>query len=153
MKTRILVLPGAGEANIDWPRIAGAQIAASYEELAAEFCFAMQHSRVEISLVVFERSVALRTFIDFLSRPKRDFRGDVLFIGEEDIFISSILTGDGRVLYRLSEQDLEFYLFVQLKKLSEDEGDMDARLPGHVGESPAPGTDSQWGTSPFLTFE
>lgn len=119
MKTRIFVLPGECETTLDWRAIEGAHVEESYEELSAEFCFALNHSRVEVSLVVFERSVPLITFVDFLSRPKGDFRGDVLFIGD-DIFLSSVLPGDGRVIYRLSKQDLVFYLAVQMEPVEEN---------------------------------
>jgi|GEM_PF-2688033 len=147
MMKRILVLPGDTPPTIDWQTVEGAFVQKSYDELSAEFCFAMQYSRAEIKLVVFERSVPLSAFVDFLARPKKDFRGDVLFIGETDIFLSAMLAVEGRVMYRLSAEDLQFYFFVQLR--SEEELSGQQEMPIVAGEGAA----AYFGSSPFLNFE
>lgn len=144
MTKKILVLPSVDVPTmIDWWRIKEAVIERSYEELSSEFCYAIYHSRTEISLVVFERSVPLSTFVDFLTKPKSDFRGDVLFISDTDIFLSAMLSVEGRVLYRLSEQDLQFYISVQLHADSEAH----AMTPADVRDNGSYG-----GASPFPTL-
>lgn len=67
----------------------------------------------EIGLVLFDKSTSSRRFLDFLADLPLLYRGDVLFVQPEgSAYLSSVMPREGRVLYRLEAQDVDFYLSV-----------------------------------------
>jgi len=69
--------------------------------------------RQEIEQVIFDRSLNAVEILDFLANLPASFRGDVLAITGVTAYLSSVLRGDGRILYSLNETDVEFYAEVQ----------------------------------------
>ena len=66
----------------------------------------------ELERVIFGSSVPLETFMSFLTDLPADFRGDVAICTKQwGAFLSSAaVSGTGRVLYELRQEDLLFYL-------------------------------------------
>lgn len=67
----------------------------------------------EIEQVIFDRSLSSDEILSFLANMPLTFRGDVLAITGDTAFLSSVLRGDGRILYTLGKADVEFYAQVQ----------------------------------------
>lgn len=64
----------------------------------------------EINAVIFDRSIGSRDFLEFLSEVACEFRGDVLLInGDGGGILSTVSARDGRHIYRLDREDLDFY--------------------------------------------
>ena len=67
----------------------------------------------DVERVIIDGAASASQFLDFLSTLPAEFAGDVLSIGDEGkSFLSSVGRGDGRLLYALTDMDLEFYLQV-----------------------------------------
>ncbi|HEY5611308.1 MAG TPA: hypothetical protein VIL97_08885 [Thermoanaerobaculia bacterium] len=66
----------------------------------------------DIQRVVFDRSIDAAEFLSVLTQLPYGFRGDVLFTPEEgQAFLSAVSPrGDGRALFSLSKEDVNFYL-------------------------------------------
>ncbi|MBI2215333.1 MAG: hypothetical protein HYU52_16910 [Acidobacteria bacterium] len=66
---------------------------------------------IEVTHVILDGVATATQFLTLLSEVSPDFRGDVLWIAEDGAgFLSGVTAGDGRVLYRLRSEDIEFYL-------------------------------------------
>jgi len=67
----------------------------------------MEH---DVERVIIDGTGTAIQFLEFLSTLPAEFAGDVLSIGDDGkSFLSSVGRGDGRVLYALNHEDLEFY--------------------------------------------
>ena len=67
----------------------------------------------DIERVIIDGSATALQFLEFLSTLPGEFAGDVISISEDGkSFLSSVGRGDGRMLYSLTADDLEFYLQV-----------------------------------------
>src|ERR1043165_2079276 len=61
--------------------------------------------------VVIDRTGTALQFVEFLSTLPVEFAGDVLYIARDGkAFLSSRSRGDGRILYMMGSNDVEFYL-------------------------------------------
>ncbi|MGA7613662.1 MAG: hypothetical protein WBX15_00650 [Thermoanaerobaculia bacterium] len=86
----------------------------------------------DIERVVFDRSGSSRRFLEFLSKLPLLFRGDVLFIQRDgSAYLSAILSREGRILYFLEKQDVEFYLKVHFDLSPEEEPEVSYQDFGH----------------------
>src|SRR5690348_8402096 len=66
-------------------------------------------SEHDIERVIIDEAASASQFLEFLSTLPAEFAGDVLCIGDEGMsFLSSVGRGDGRLLYSLTADDLEF---------------------------------------------
>ena len=73
----------------------------------------VQDEQHDIERVIIDETGSPLQFLEFLSSVPAEFAGDILHIGVDGkAFLSSVGRGDGRVLYRLNENDLEFYFQV-----------------------------------------
>ena len=67
----------------------------------------------DVERVIIDGAASALQLLEFLSTIPAEFGGDVLSIGEDGkSFLSSVGRGDGRVLYALNDEDLQFYLQV-----------------------------------------
>ena len=65
----------------------------------------------DLQRIIIDRTGTPTQFLDLIASIPHEFTGDVLFVSPEDrVFLSSPGRGDGRLLYSLGENDLEFYL-------------------------------------------
>jgi len=65
----------------------------------------------DIERVVIDRTGTALQFVEFLSTLPVEFSGDVLYVSRDGkAFLSSPSRGDGRVLYMMGANDVEFYL-------------------------------------------
>ena len=64
----------------------------------------------EVNAVIFDQSIGARGFLEFLSETSCEFRGDVLMIASDGSGVLSTVTSrDGRFIYQLSAEDIEFW--------------------------------------------
>lgn len=85
-------------------------------------------SGYDLERVIIDGTGTPMEFLELIASLPHEFVGDVVFVSTEGrAFLSSPGRGDGRVLYSLSESDLEFYL--------QTSGLLWASFPGamHVG--------------------
>lgn len=65
----------------------------------------------DVERVVLDRTATASDFLSLLAELPHQFRGDVLFIRQDDsAFVSSTGRGGDRLVYALSSTDLRFYL-------------------------------------------
>jgi hypothetical protein len=68
-------------------------------------------SDADIERIVLDRCCSESEFLSFLAALPHEFTGDVLMIREqEESFLSATGRGGGRILYALTDNDVEFYL-------------------------------------------
>lgn len=73
----------------------------------------VQDPEHDVERVIIDDAATALQFLEFLSTLPSEFAGDVLSIGDSGkSFLSSVVRGDGRVLYSLNDDDLEFYFQV-----------------------------------------
>jgi hypothetical protein len=77
----------------------------------------------ELRAVVFDRSVRTIEYLEFLTSLTTAFRGDALLIQRNGRgYLSAVATpGHGRHLYRLSSDDVEFYLRTEFGELRDND--------------------------------
>ena len=67
-------------------------------------------SDYDVERVIIDRAVTHGAFLELLDSLPHDYVGDLLMIDDNGRgYLSSACRGGDRVLYRLSERDLEFY--------------------------------------------
>lgn len=72
---------------------------------------ALFEMNLDIERVVIDRTADADQLLTFLSTLPPEFHGDVVFIKHDDSgYLSATGRGGDRVLYRLSEHDVRFYL-------------------------------------------
>lgn len=113
-RDRNLTLVCAGDFS-RWNRISGnnAVIAVRNAALLTEAVHHGVHeSGKDIQRVIYDRSITAKEFLAILSELPQGFRGDVLFIPVEGrAYLSAVAPrGDGRAMYALSAEDVEFYV-------------------------------------------
>ena len=65
----------------------------------------------DVERVVIDRSATAADCLELLARLPNEYQGDVLLVRQDGTgYLSASARGDGRVLYPLSEDDIEFYL-------------------------------------------
>lgn len=65
----------------------------------------------ELATVIFDQSLTPTEYLEFLSDVSPSFRGDVLLILKDGRgFMSAASQKDGRHLYKLTQQDVSFYI-------------------------------------------
>src|SRR2546428_2861112 len=71
----------------------------------------MKEAGHDIQRVVIDRTGTPVQFLELLATLPAEFGGDVLYTsGDGKNFLSSVARGDGRLLYSLTDEDLQFYL-------------------------------------------
>ena len=66
---------------------------------------------IEFAAVILDRSVTAAKYLELLSRLPAGFRGDVVLINHDGTgFLSAVTPNDGRLLYRLSTKETDFYV-------------------------------------------
>lgn len=74
---------------------------------------ALRDVDVEVVRIVFDQSIDAEGWLEFLSDLPSGTRGDILFIAASGkAFLSAVGRGDERVIYKLMDADLGFYLSV-----------------------------------------
>jgi len=65
----------------------------------------------DVERVVIDRSATASDCLELLARLPHEYHGDVLVVRQDGTgYLSASARGDGRVLYPLSADDIEFYL-------------------------------------------
>ena len=100
------------------------------DEIRAQVEYALKNAVAEldrdVERVVIDRSATAGECLDLLARLPDAFHGDLLIVRQDGTgFLSASSRGDGRVLYPLSADDIEFYL-VTHGMLAEEQARMTA---------------------------
>ncbi len=99
----------------DWDGTSHAPTRIIFVRAVSMLEYALRHALSElerdVERVVLDRGATAGESIELLSRLPQQFQGDVLIIRQDGSgYLSASSRGDGRVLYPLSADDIEFYL-------------------------------------------
>jgi len=99
----------------DWDGTSSAPTRIIFVRAVSMLEFALKHAMSElerdVERVVIDRGATAGECLELLARLPQQFQGDVVIIrGDGSGFLSATARGDGRVLYPLSADDIEFYL-------------------------------------------
>lgn len=113
MNDPVMFLLEGRTPSTDWARVArGRNLVRvpNYLMLTAALDLGIRDLGIEVTHVILEGGVTAEQFLTFLTEVSPEFRGDILWIAPDaSAFLSGITPGDGRVLYRLAPDDVEFY--------------------------------------------
>lgn len=115
MRRITLVHRSATLPSRDWDGTPDAATRIIFVRAASILEYALRHAMSElerdVERVVIDRGATAGESIELLSRLPQQFHGDVLIIRQDGGgYLSASARGDGRVLYPLSADDIEFYL-------------------------------------------
>ena len=99
----------------DWDGTSSAATRIIFVRAVSMLEFALKHAMSElerdVERVVIDRGATAAECLELLARLPQQFQGDLLIIAADGSgFLSATVRGDGRVLYPLSADDIEFYL-------------------------------------------
>jgi hypothetical protein len=73
--------------------------------------YALDHVSQDVDRVLIDGTATPEEFLDLLTALPSTFLGDVLMIRDDsNAFLSTVSRADGRFLYALNEDDVQFYL-------------------------------------------
>lgn len=114
----VLLCAGGSEPSMDWELVSSLHNVVQVAEwrwAAAALETGVRELGREIHSVIFDQSTDALSFLQFLTNVPYEFRGDILFVeSSHRAFVSSCTPRDGRVLYQLASQDLDFYIQAHL---------------------------------------
>lgn len=65
----------------------------------------------DVERVVIDRTATPQQFLELIAALPHEFAGDLLFVGSDGAgFLNAPGRGDGRLLYSMTREDLDFYL-------------------------------------------
>lgn len=118
----ILLCVGGNEPAMDWELVSSLHnvvTVADWRWAAASLETGVRHLDRDVHSVIFDQSIDPSQFLDFLATLPYEFRGDILFVERENRgFLSSCTPRDGRILYRLGQTDIDFYIQAKLGSAS-----------------------------------
>lgn len=113
---RITVVVAQATKSIrDWnySRSAALQLAFldSLDSLKFTLNLASRESSLDLGRIIVDRAASADDVLDFLTAVPSEFGGDIVFIREDGSgFLSATGRGGDRVMYRLFQNDVRFYL-------------------------------------------
>jgi len=115
MRRITLVHRSPSLASRDWDGTSGSPTRIIFVRAVSMLEYALRHAISElerdVERVVIDRGATAGESIELLARLPQEFHGDVLIIRQDGSgYLSASARGDGRVLYPLSADDIEFYL-------------------------------------------
>ncbi len=117
MNDHVTLLLEGKSSSRDWSVTAGSRNLVrvpSFAMLEAALDAELNELGFEVESVILDRSVTAAQYLEFLSALTPAFRGDVVAINPDSTgFLSAVTPHDGRVLYRLSSADIDFYMTVR----------------------------------------
>ena len=110
-----LVNRHAGMNSRDWDSSREASTRIIFVQAFSILEYALRNAVTELNRdverVVIDRSASAAQCIELLARLPNEFHGDLLIIRDDGTgYLSASARGDGRMLYPLSAEDIEFYL-------------------------------------------
>ena len=104
--------PGPPSRNWDLSRHAPSRII--FVNAFTVLRFAVEHGMElarDVERVIIDRTGSAMQYLDFLASLPLEFLGEVMFVrGDGSAYLSSVGRGGHRILYSLSENDVNFYL-------------------------------------------
>jgi hypothetical protein len=102
-------------ASRDWDCSPDASTRIIFVRAVAILEYALKNAMTEldrdVERVVLDRNASPADCLELLARLPHEFHGDVLVVRQDGSgYLSASARGDGRVLYPLSSDDIEFYL-------------------------------------------
>lgn len=114
----VLLCAGVAEPSMDWDLVSSLHNVVQVAEwrwAAAALETGVRELGREVHSVIFDKTTDALSFLQFLTIIPYEFRGDILLIESgERAFLSSCTPRDGRILYKLGNRDLDFYLQAHL---------------------------------------
>lgn len=118
MRDRVMFLLEGSKPNIDWGRLnRGRNLVRlhNFELLTGAIDTGIRELGIEVTHVILDGSVSAEQFLGLLCELSTDFRGDLLWLAADGSgFLSGVTPGDGRVLYRVTPDDVGFYITASL---------------------------------------
>lgn len=114
MRDRVIMLLEGARSFTDWECEARGRNLVRVQNVAmlsAALDTGIHELGIEVTHIILDGAASATEFLSLLTEVSADFRGDILWIAEDGLgFLSGITAGDGRVLYRLRPEDIEFYV-------------------------------------------
>jgi hypothetical protein len=110
-----LVNRNAGQTTRDWDSSSEAPTRIIFVRAVSILEYALRQAVAElerdVERVVIDRAATAAQSLELLARLPQQFHGDVVIIRDDGSgFLSASARGEGRMLYPLSVDDIEFYL-------------------------------------------
>src|SRR4051812_46759218 len=131
VKRITLVNRHAAVTSRDWDSSPGASTHIIFVKAFSVLEYALRNAVTElhrdVERVVIDRSASAAQCIDLLARLPNQFHGDLLIIRDDGTgYLSASARGEGRMLYPLSVDDVEFYLITHGLVVEEEPARMTA---------------------------
>jgi len=124
MRDRVTLLLEGKSPSRHWASISASRNVVrvpNFAMLEAALDAGLHEHGIEVTTIVLDRSATAAQYLEFLSSLPADFRGDVVTMNEDCAgFLSAVIPSEGRVLYRLSEDDIEFYILARVNHTAPD---------------------------------
>jgi len=105
-----LVARGAAAPKRQWDNSAEAANRIIFVETFSMLGYALDHGSQDVDRLLVDSTASADDFLSLLASLPHEFLGDVLFMRNDNTFLSTVARADGRLLYALTEDDLQFYL-------------------------------------------
>ncbi len=117
MDDRVTLLLEVDSSIRDWDEISDSRNIVHVESFAlleAALDTKLCRASIEFAAVILDRSVTAAKYLELLAGLPAGFRGDVVLINHDGTgFLSAVTPNDGRLLYRLSTKETDFYVNVR----------------------------------------
>ncbi len=107
-----LVLTGSNTPARPWnDRAGGTRLIFVRNMTVLRFAIsAMQDLEADVQRIIIDHAATMGELLQVLAEIPDTFRGDVLLLRRDGMFLSAATRGDGRKLWMLQSGDLDFYL-------------------------------------------
>ena len=114
MNERVMLLLQGATPHADWKQVArGCNLVRvpNFAMLTTALATGIEDLGIEVTHLILDDAATAAQFVGVLCELSPQLRGDVLWIGGDGSgFLSGVTAGDGRVLYCLHPDDVEFYV-------------------------------------------
>lgn len=110
-----LVCTDTRSALVDWSRatLDDSRVVTAWSPDLCEEAIRLAQGEMNVDLkrVVFDQTADVEKFVEIVAWLGAEFRGDIVLLkSAEEGFLSAAGTREGRVMYKMDESDIQFYL-------------------------------------------
>jgi len=106
-----LIVRGAEAPSRPWEASKGAVNRLIFAETVSILRGALDHAAQDVDRLIIDGNASASEFLELLATLPQAFMGDVLLVrGGSTSYLSTVGRGDGRLLYALTQTDVQFYL-------------------------------------------
>ena len=117
MRDEVILVLHDEESTVNWKELSLRKPIIelrNFPLLRAALRVSVEEHKRRISAIVIDRCLSAEDFLEFLAELPAGYRGDILQVDLDGSgFLSAMMRGDGRALYRLKPGDVRFYLDTQ----------------------------------------